>query len=202
MADPNANFVEKKNILADKRWYSSNQVLEDGSAVIAGGRNSFSYEIKPLCLRDQAQECISKTSSPDGNVFLFANDRGIIFHPHTGTTVRQFPKLHGGARNYPASCTASLLSLTITPTLDNIHAEVVVCSGKTQDAYPAVDSKHKKNRAFTPALRDCHRIVFSNHDSTWEKEEDMSSGQCMGDLVHLSNGNLLRINGARKGVAG
>ncbi|KAL8265503.1 hypothetical protein R6Q59_023633 [Mikania micrantha] len=228
MADPNANFVEKKNILADKRWYSSNQVLEDGSAVIAGGRNSFSYEIVPpnklefhprrFNLPFLQETTVPKRPGPgmyiennlypfmflipDGNVFLFANDRGIIFHPHTGTVVRQFPKLPGGARNYPASGMAALLPLTITPTPDNIHAEVVVCGGNTQDAYPSVDSKHTKNRVFTPALRDCHRIVLSNHGSTWEKEQDMPSGRCMGDLVHLPNGNLLMINGARKGVAG
>ncbi|KAI3754242.1 hypothetical protein L1987_54021 [Smallanthus sonchifolius] len=226
MTNPNANFVEKKNILADKRWYSSNQVLEDGSAVVVGGRNSFSYEIVPpnkqefhprrFSLPFLQETTVPKRPGPgmyiennlypflflipDGNVFLFANDRGIIFHPHTGTVVRQFPKIPGGARNYPASGMAALLPLTITP--GDIHAEVVVCGGNSQDAYPSVDSKHTKNRVFTPALRDCHRIAVTNHASTWVKEQDMPSGRCMGDLVHLANGDLLMINGARKGVAG
>ncbi|KAK1437557.1 hypothetical protein QVD17_03351 [Tagetes erecta] len=226
MANPNANFVEKKNILADNRWYSSNQVLEDGSAVVVGGRNSFSYEIVPpnkpefhpkkFPLRFLQETTVPKRPGPgmyiennlypflflipDGNVFLFANDRGILFHPHTGTIVRNFPKLPGGARNYPASGMAAMLPLTITP--ENIHAEVVVCGGNTQEAYPSVDSKHTKDRVFVPALRDCHRIVLTNHASTWEKEQDMPSGRCMGDLVHLPNGDLIMINGAQKGVAG
>ncbi|KAI3671018.1 hypothetical protein L1987_87664 [Smallanthus sonchifolius] len=111
--DPNANFVEKKNILADNRWYSSNQVLEDGSAVVVGGRNSFSYEIVPpnklefpskkFNLRFLQETTVPKKPGPgmyiennlypflflvpDGNVFLFANDRGIIFHPQTGAGV-------------------------------------------------------------------------------------------------------------------
>ncbi|GKB24197.1 aldehyde oxidase GLOX1-like protein [Tanacetum coccineum] len=226
MADPNANFVEKKNVLADKRWYSSNQVLEDGSSVIVGGRNSFSYEIVPpnklefvpkkFNLRFLQETTVPKKPGPgmyiennlypflfllpDGNVFLFANDRGIIFHPHTGAIVRQFPKLPGGARNYPPSGMAALLPLTVVP--ENIHAEVVICGGNTQEAYPSVDSKHTKNRVFMPALKDCHRIVLSKHDSTWEKEQDMPSGRCMGDLLHLPTGDLLMINGAQKGVAG
>lgn len=138
---------------------------------------------------------------PDGNIFLFANDRGIIFHPHTGTIVRQFPKLPGGARNYPPSGMAALLPLnTINP--NNIQAEVVICGGNEQEAYESVDSKHAKNRVFMPALRDCHRIMLTDHKSAWVKEQDMPSGRCMGDLLHLPTGDLLMINGAKKGVAG
>ncbi|KAI3827224.1 hypothetical protein L1987_01296 [Smallanthus sonchifolius] len=224
--DPNANFVEKKNVLADNRWYSSNQVLEDGSAVVVGGRNSFSYEIVPpnklefpskkFNLRFLQETTVPKKPGPgmyiennlypflflvpDGNVFLFANDRGIIFHPQTGAVVREFPKLPGGARNYPPSGMAALLPLTITS--ENIHAEVVICGGNAQEAYQSVDSKHTKERVFMPALRDCHRLVLTDHASTWEKEQDMPSGRCMGDLLHLPTGDLLMINGAQKGVAG
>ncbi|KAJ0495767.1 putative galactose oxidase [Helianthus annuus] len=227
MANPNANFVEKKNILADKRWYSSNVVLEDGSAVVCGGRNSFSYEIVPPNKLEFAprkfnlpflqETTIPKKPGPgmyiennlypflflvpDGNVFLFANDRGIIFNPRTGTILRQFPKLPGGARNYPPSGMAALLPITLIP--GNIPAEVVICGGNTENAYASVDSKHTRNRVFTPALRDCHRIVLTNPASTWVKEQDMPSGRCMGDLVHLPTGNhLLMLNGAQKGVAG
>ncbi|XP_076914683.1 putative aldehyde oxidase Art an 7 [Bidens hawaiensis] len=226
MNDPNANFVEKKNILADNRWYSSNQVLEDGSAVVVGGRNSFSYDIVPpnklefpsqkFNLKFLQETTVPKRPGPgmyiennlypflflipDGNVFLFANDRGIIFHPSTGAIVRNFPKLPGGARNYPASGMAALLPLTVTT--GDIHTEVVICGGNSQEAYQSVDSKHTKERVFMPALRDCHRLVLSDHASTWVKEQDMPSGRCMGDLLHLPTGDLLMINGAQKGVAG
>ncbi|XP_071737253.1 putative aldehyde oxidase Art an 7 [Rutidosis leptorrhynchoides] len=226
MSDPKANFVEKKDVLADKRWYSSNQVLEDGSAVIAGGRNAFSYEIVPpnklefppkkFTLRFLQETTVPKKPGPgmfiennlypfmflipDGNIFLFANDRGIIFQPRTGAIVRQFPKLPGGARNYPPSGMAALLPLTVTP--GNIHAEVVICGGNAQEAYQSVDSKHTKNKVFMPALRDCHRLTLTDRNSAWVKEQDMPSGRCMGDLLHLPNGDLLMLNGAHKGVAG
>ncbi|MFS7965282.1 putative galactose oxidase [Helianthus anomalus] len=226
VSDLNANFVEKKNVLADNRWYSSNQVLEDGSAVVVGGRNSFSYEIVPpnklefpskkFNLKFLQETTVPKKPGPgmyiennlypflflvpDGNVFLFANDRAIIFHPSTGTVVREFPKLPGGARNYPPSGMAALLPLTLTS--KDIQAEVVICGGNTQESYQAVDSKHTKTRVFVPALRDCHRLVLTDHSSKWEKEQDMPSGRCMGDLLHLPTGDLLMINGAQKGVAG
>ncbi|KAI3517817.1 hypothetical protein L1887_17037 [Cichorium endivia] len=119
MADPNANFVEKKNILADKRWYSTNQILEDGSAVVVGGRSSFCYEIVPphrleyptkkFSLNFLQETTVPKKSGPemyiennlypfffllpDGNVWLFANDRAITFRPQIGAIIRTFPKL-------------------------------------------------------------------------------------------------------------
>ncbi|KAI3495841.1 hypothetical protein L1887_38187 [Cichorium endivia] len=226
MTDPNANFVEKKNILAEKRWYSTNQILEDGSSVVVGGRSSFSYEIVPphrlefptkkFNLKFLQETTVPKKPGPgmyiennlypflfllpDGNVWLFANDRAITFRPQTGAVIRTFPKLEGGARNYPPSGMSALLPLIIGP--GEIQAEVVVCGGNAQNAYESVDSKHSKNRVFMPALRDCHRLKVSNPTSTWEKEQDMPSGRCMGDLLHLPTGDLLMINGAQKGVAG
>ncbi|KAM0042765.1 putative glyoxal oxidase, galactose oxidase/kelch, beta-propeller [Helianthus debilis subsp. tardiflorus] len=125
VSDLNANYVEKKNVLADNRWYSSNQVLEDGSAVVVGDRNSFSYEIVPpnklefpskkFNLKFLQETTVPKKPGPgmyiennlypflflvpDGNVFLFANDRAIIFHPSTGMVVREFPK-QGMSKGY------------------------------------------------------------------------------------------------------
>lgn len=208
--------------------YSSNQVLEDGSAVVVGGRMSFSYEIVPpnrlefpskkFKLPFLQETTVPKLPGPgmyiennlypflfllpDGNVFLFANDRAIIFHPHNGVVLRQFPKLVGGARNYPPSGMSALFPLDLTNGIQNVQAEVVVCGGNAQEAYSSVDSKHTKNPVFMTALRDCHRLKVSDHNSTWEHEQDMPSPRCMGDLVHLPTGDLLMLNGAQKGVAG
>ncbi|XP_024968767.1 aldehyde oxidase GLOX-like [Cynara cardunculus var. scolymus] len=225
--DLNADFIEKKDVLADFRWYSSNQILEDGSAIVVGGRGAFSYEIVPPQLEFEPKRIelpfLQQTRAPakgpnqyiennlypflfllpDGNVFLFANDRAITFAPTTGEIVQQHPVCPGGSRNYPPSGSSAILPLKLGP--DNsqpLNVEIVICGGNSPNAFEVVDGKNATEKEYVPALKDCHRIHPMNKGATWEEEQDMPSPRIMADLLHLPTGDLLMINGAKKGTSG
>ncbi|XP_023756731.1 putative aldehyde oxidase Art an 7 [Lactuca sativa] len=224
--DPKADFETRLNVLADVRWYASNVVLPDGSAVVLGGRGSFSYEIVPPSLdfkpRRFDMPFLKETTTPDlgpgrpvennlypfqfllpdGNIFLYANNRAICFEPQTGNVVREYPELAGGSRNYPPSGQSALLPLKLTADNKVINTEVVICGGNSPDAYKVVDARHVTEKQFMPALRDCHRIQPLNQDATWTDEEQMPSGRVMGDLLDLPNADLLMLNGAQSGTSG
>ncbi|KAI3801941.1 hypothetical protein L1987_30060 [Smallanthus sonchifolius] len=224
--DLNANFIDRKEALGDFRWYASNQVLPDGSAIVVGGRDAFSVEIVPPSLDFKPrrfdlpflkQTCTPPKGPyrfiennlypfvfllPDGNVFIFANDRAINLNPLTGKVLKEHPLLPGGSRNYPASGLGALLPLKLSP--DNSHplnVEIVVCGGNKPDAFEAVDGKPVQQRLFVPALKDCHRIHPMTEGAKWENEQDMPTPRVMGDLLHLPTGDLIMLNGAKKGTA-
>ncbi|KAI3801939.1 hypothetical protein L1987_30058 [Smallanthus sonchifolius] len=225
-ADPKADFDTRIGVLADVRWYSSNQVLPDGSAVVLGGRGSYSYEIVPPQMEFKPQRFdlpfLEETTTPplgqgrpvennlypfqfllpDGNIFLFANNRAISFTPQTGKVVQRFPELPGGSRNYPPSGMAALFPLKLSPDNAPPITEVVICGGNLPNAYEVVDAKHVTEKEFLPALKDCHRIQPLRPNAAWVDEQDMPSPRTMGDLVHIANGDLLMLNGAKAGTSG
>ncbi|PWA41827.1 galactose oxidase/kelch, beta-propeller [Artemisia annua] len=209
--------------------YSSNQILEDGTAIIVGGREAFSYEIVPPSLEFQPKKVdlpfLKETCTPaketnmfiennlypflflltDGNVFLFANNRSITLNPTSGTIIQEHPVCPGGSRNYPPSGNSAILPLKMSS--DNtgaLNVEIVICGGNKPDAFEKVDVKHVKDKEkeFVPALKDCHRIHPMDKDAQWEDEQDMPSSRIMGDLLHLPTGDLIMINGAQKGTSG
>ncbi|KAL4572241.1 hypothetical protein LXL04_019011 [Taraxacum kok-saghyz] len=224
--DPTADFDTRLNALADVRWYSSNVVLPDGSAVVLGGRGSYSYEILPPSLDFKPRRFdfpfLEQTTTPplgpgrpvennlypfqfllpDGNIFLFANNRAICFEPQTAKIVREYPTLPGGSRNYPPSGQAALLPLKLTADNQVVNTEIVICGGNSPNAYQLVDARHVAEKEFMPALRDCHRIQPLKPDAAWVDEQEMPSGRVMGDLLALPTADLLMINGAQAGTAG
>ncbi|CAD6343896.1 unnamed protein product [Miscanthus lutarioriparius] len=63
---------------------------------------------------------------PDGTVFVFANDRAIVFDPYNRAPLRRLPPVPGGVpRNYPSSGSSVLLPLRPDAPA---HAEVLVCA--------------------------------------------------------------------------
>ncbi|KAM0061076.1 putative galactose oxidase [Helianthus debilis subsp. tardiflorus] len=223
----NANFIDRKGALGDNRWYATNQVLEDGRAIVVGGRDAFSVEVVPPSLDFKPMRFdlpfLKETCTPpkglyrfiennlypfvyllpDGNVFIFANDRSIHLNPLTGKIILEYPRLPGGSRNYPASGVSAILPLKMSE--DNSHplnVEVVVCGGNKPEAFEMVDAKPAQQKVFVPALRDCHRIhPMMMNAAKWEPEQDMPSPRVMGDMLHLPTGDLIILNGAKKGVA-
>nr|GMD01851.1 aldehyde oxidase GLOX1-like [Ipomoea batatas] len=212
------DFQESVGLSAN-RWYATQHMLENGDFIVVGGRGAHNYElIPPDQLKFPIQQfglpLLMETTDghlennlypfvyllPDGNVFLFANDRSIILNPRTGETIRELPKLPGGSRNYPASGQSALLPLKLTPNTgehDFVKAEVLVCGGNTHEAYKVTE---RAPRQFPPALKDCGRIVVNEEGAEWEIDE-MLSGRVMGDLLILPNGDLLLINGAKAGTS-
>lgn len=211
-------FKEKNIALSADRWYSSNQILEDGSFLVVGGRRSYNYEIVPTTLEFPIEqhgfpflmETTDKVENnlfpfvyllPTGDVFVFANNRAVIINPRKGKTVRSLPDLPGGSRNYPASGQSALLPLELDPAKpDSLSPEVIVCGGNSHDALLFVEWKPEAEKVYKPALKSCGRIRVLEEGATWEMEE-MPSPRVMGDMLLLPNGHVLLINGAKAGTA-
>lgn len=196
--------------------YASQHMLADGSFIVVGGRRSFSYELvpanNPLHFHPKLFDLplLAETNDekennlypfvyllPDGNVYIFANYKSIILNPLTGQVIRQLPDLDG-SRNYPPSGMSALLPLVPGPTnTDMLPAEVIVCGGNTRDA---AKFSEFPPRTFTPALKDCNRMVVTDPNPQWDKE-DMPSRRVMGDMLYLPTGDLLMLNGAMAGTS-
>ncbi|CAJ1937000.1 unnamed protein product [Sphenostylis stenocarpa] len=202
---------EYDQILAADRWYATQQILPNGDFFLIGGRKSFSYEFVPR--EGQKSEkpyffpFLYETSdfdennlypfvhlSTDGNLFIFANNRSLLLNPISHKIVRTFPVLPGGSRNYPASGMSALLPIDLND--PNTKAEIMVCGGNIPDAFHIAET----TKVFLPALQDCNRLVITELYPEWETEM-MPSGRTMGDLLLLPNGQLLLINGARRGTS-
>nr|CAB3485017.1 unnamed protein product [Digitaria exilis] len=203
------------DVLAAGRWYATNQKLPDGGAIILGGRDQPNYEFYPKAADDPTTtttlplQFLSDTSSnsmylypfvhlsPGGNLFVFSNNRAILFDYKSGAVVRAFPTLGDGApRNNPNAGSSVLLPLKPNATEG---AEVLVCGGAPASSNDAV----AKGRGFPPALTTCGRIKITGDDPnpSWVVEE-MPSPRVMGDMILLPNGEVLIVNGATDGVAG
>lgn len=188
-------------------------MLEDGSFIVVGGRKAYSYEFVPINGKPNGVPTyfpfIDETTDldennlypfvhllPDGNLFVFANSRSILFNPKGNKVIKEFPRLLGGSRNYPASGMSALLPLRLDDKTNsqNVHAQVLVCGGARPKAFRAAE----KNKTYLPALQDCGRLVVSDPNPQWMRE-NMPSRRVMGDMFILPTGDILMINGAKKG---
>ncbi|KAK4853061.1 hypothetical protein QYF36_003174 [Acer negundo] len=220
----NCDWKEYPTALAEPRWYATQVTLPDGGFVVVGGRDAFSYEYIPQeglsnkkaiffpFLRDTSDNLplgnnqffrIENNLYPfvhlvtDGNLFIFANNRSMLFNPAANKVVREYPALSGGSRNYPSSGMSVLLPIKLY--VDNpevIPADVLVCGGAQWDAYFFVETR----KQFLPALRDCGRLSLMKPNAVWKKEV-MPSPRVMGDMTILPTGDVLMINGAKTGTS-
>ncbi|KAM7260179.1 hypothetical protein ACFE04_015920 [Oxalis oulophora] len=209
------DWKEDKDALKDPRWYATTVTMGDGSFVIFGGRNAFTYEYIPPIGQYNTKSYnfpfLRETSDPvennlypfvhlstDGNVFIFANNRSILFDPKHDKLIRRFPDLPGGHRNYPSSGMSALLPIKLYVEEKNrkvVPAEVLVCGGAPTGAYQLAEKK-----IFMTALDDCARITITSEKAKWKKEK-MPSPRVLGDMMILPTGDILMINGAKKGTA-
>ncbi|KAK6117453.1 hypothetical protein DH2020_048805 [Rehmannia glutinosa] len=205
----NCDWREINPGLTQRRWYATNQILPDGRQIIIGGRRQFNYEFYPkktMAEKSYNLPFLVQTNDPriennlypfvflnvDGNLFIFANNRAILFDYVNGTVVRNYPIIPGGdPRSYPSSGSAVLL-----PLKNNVGVEVLVCGGAPKGAYASAI-----NGNFTAALDTCARIRIDDPNPQWVMET-MPNARVMGDMVLLPNGNVLIINGAGLGTAG
>ncbi|KAM6570939.1 hypothetical protein CsatA_015019 [Cannabis sativa] len=206
--------------LTDRRWYATNQVLPDGRAIVVGGRQSFSYEFFPKNSRNDMSYFLRflwETMDPyeennlypflhllpDGNLFIFANNRSISFDYRRNLVVKEFPIIPGGCkRSYPSTGSSVLLPLILTRTrvglsADFPEAEVMICGGSPPGAYV----KSNKERIFLQAARSCGRLKVTDPNPEWVME-DMPMPRVMPDMILLPTGDVIIINGAGNGTAG
>ncbi|KAJ8540938.1 hypothetical protein K7X08_001754 [Anisodus acutangulus] len=207
------DWKEIGGALIQSRWYATNHVLPDGRQIIIGGRDAFDYEFYPKTTSTNnvfSLPFLQQTSDPreennlypfvflnvDGNLFIFANNRAILFDYAKNTVVKTYPQIPGGdPRNYPNTGSAVLLPLK-NLRAQSIQAEVLVCGGTKRGSYLSAERGN-----FLGALNTCGRIIITDPNPQWTVET-MPLARTMGDMVILPNGNILIINGAAAGTAG
>ena len=215
---PISDWVEVPKGLIQPRWYASNQILPNGKIIVVGGRFQHSYEFIPKTSKSDhklyqlpfLQETTYYRSvqnnlypfthlSPDGNLFIFANDRAILLDYVNNIVVRNYPVMPGGfSRNYPSTGSSVLLPLKLLPNnaTNTPDAEVLICGGTLP-----YSNFHANNGEFLDAAKTCGRLVITKENAEWEME-DMPMNRVMGDMLLLPTGDVLIINGAAKGTAG
>ncbi|XP_048437577.1 aldehyde oxidase GLOX1 isoform X2 [Pyrus x bretschneideri] len=208
------DWEEHPMSLSTSRWFSTQQILPNGNFILVGGRRMFNYEYIPkggdsndvyfpLPFLQETTDPFENNLYPfvflstDGNILIFANKRSILLNLTTNKIVRELPVLDGGSRNHPASGTAALLPIKLgDPNAKAIRAEIIICGGADPRAGKLVEKG-----IFVTALQDCGRIDITDPKSTWQKEM-MPTPRTMGDLLILPTGDILIVNGAKKGIAG
>ncbi|KAL3824179.1 hypothetical protein ACJIZ3_020208 [Penstemon smallii] len=207
--DELCDWIELQQNLTVQRWYSSDHILPDGRIIVVGGRRAFSYEFFPTVLNQKSVfyfPFLKETTDPkeennlypflhllpDGNLFVFANQRSVLLDYVNNKIVKEFPTIPGEKRTYPATGSSVLLPLRLNPAA----AEVMICGGARGGAY----MKAAKG-IFVPASKTCGRLRVTDPDPKWVMEE-MPSGRVMPDMLLLPTGAVIILNGAEKGTAG
>lgn len=191
-------------VLAEGRWYASNQILPNGSVIIVGGRGANSVELFPsqgggalnFPFLAEAEDIQSDNIYPyvhllpNGHLFVFANNISVLYDYTNNVILKRYPALIGGPRNYPSAGSSVMLPLRG----DYLTATVVICGGAQYGAF------HERKTNAT-ARRSCARIEATGEDPVWELEA-MPFARIMGDMVILPAGDVLIINGAEAGSQG
>ncbi|MFS7951284.1 putative galactose oxidase [Helianthus anomalus] len=213
-ANSRCDWLEFKNQLSVRRWYSSSLYLpQENSVIVVGGRSEFSYEFVPkssgssepyeLPFLHRTYERHSKGNnlypflhlSTDGHLFIFANRDSILFDYKQRKVVKTFPTIPGnGGRSYPSSGSSVILPLDHKDNFTKV--EVMVCGGAARGSYRAA-----QRGIYLTALRSCGRMVITGNHQRWQMEE-MPGPRVMGDMLTLPTGDILIINGAKRGCAG
>ncbi|XP_022743710.1 aldehyde oxidase GLOX-like [Durio zibethinus] len=206
-SDGFCDWVELGDVeLVNGRWYATNQILPDGTVIIVGGRgtNTVEYfppsknkngaiELKFLAdVEDNQMDNLYPYVHllPNGHLFIFANNKAVMYDHNGNNVIREYPALSGGPRNYPSAGSSVMLALEG----DFSTAVIVICGGAQYGAFI-------ERSTDTPAHGSCGRIVATDPKPGWEME-DMPFGRIMGDMVLLPTGDSLIINGAQAGTQG
>ncbi|KAA8528715.1 hypothetical protein F0562_036070 [Nyssa sinensis] len=207
------DWEEIKSGLTQRRWYATNHILPDGRQIVIGGRRQFNYEFYPKIAGATTAynlPFLVQTNDPkiennlypfvflnvDGNLFIFANNRAILFDYLKDVVVKTYPEIPGGdPRTYPSTGSSVLLPLKNLQGLA-MEAEVLVCGGAPKGSYTSA-----VNGNFVGALNTCGRIKITDPSPQWVMET-MPLARVMGDMVLLPTGDVLIINGGSAGTAG
>ena len=212
----NCDWIEFPSYLSERRWYSTNQILPDNRIIIIGGRRQFNYEFFPKTVTSSSSSSSSIHLSflqetndpsennlypfvhllPNGNLFIFANTRSVLFDYKQNVIVKEFPEIPGGdPHNYPSSGSSVLLPLDENQ--HSMEATIMICGGAPRGSFEAAS----KRKNFIPALKKCGFLKVTDSNPSWIIE-DMPMARVMGDMLILPNGDVIIINGAGSGTAG
>ncbi|OWM75984.1 hypothetical protein CDL15_Pgr009629 [Punica granatum] len=208
------DWTELLQGLSVRRWYASNVLLPNGRVIILGGRNTFTYEFFPKSSAEEKpvyMNFLKETRDPkeennlypflhllpDGNLFVFANKRSILFDYSKNQILKEFPVIPGvDKRNYPSTGSSVLLPLRLDGS-NQFTAEVMICGGSPPGAFNASN----RHRVFFGASTTCGRLRVTDPKPRWLMEQ-MPAPRVMGDMILLPTGDVLIVNGATNGTAG
>ncbi|KAK1362117.1 aldehyde oxidase GLOX [Heracleum sosnowskyi] len=214
--DEKCDWIEFERNLTVQRWYATNQILPDGRIIIVGGRRAFSYEFFPKNQEDGTlknvfnlsfllQTSDSKEENnlypfvhilPDGNLFIFANQRSILFDYSNHRVLKEYPVIPDAKRSYPSTGSSVLLPFKLVSGEVLPEAEVMICGGSYGGAYLKARVGH-----YVAASTSCGRLKVSDPDPKWVMEE-MPMGRVMPDMLLVPTGDVVIINGAGRGTGG
>lgn len=131
---------------------------------------------------------------PNGDVFILANNKSILYNPETDTSI-PLPDLPNGVRNSnPVDGAIAMLPLyppTYVP-------DILSCGGSSvDDRLPWWELS-----AQDPASTQCSRLTLSPAGIAkgWEVEH-MPEGRTLGEFILLPTGEAVLINGMGTGYA-
>lgn len=195
--------------MTGNRWYVSFTTLPSGDLFILGGSNE-SLAINRYATNNPTWELYPKAADfqpvhipfmvdampnnlypnvytlPDGNLYIFANQKSCIYSVERREEIKRLPDLPGGPRSYPL--TGSHVLLPLDPAKNYAH-EILVCGGS------------EAMTTHSNALSSCGRINLHADDPQWEMDE-MPTPRLMSDAVILADGKVMLLNGAQVGYAG
>jgi len=137
---------------------------------------------------------------PDGNFFVAARDKAIIWDWKTNQEVKRLPDVPNGiiiSNPIPASATL----LPLTPEND-YTPEVLICGGSPYpDDLPSWERFVATSQEETSDQ--CIRMVLNDEgiEKGWEVET-MPDPRIMSEMVLLPDGRVLILNGAQTGISG
>ncbi|KAJ6778251.1 SECRETED PROTEIN-RELATED [Salix koriyanagi] len=149
-----------------KKIRKARPILPDGSVIIIGGRGANTVEYYPprngvvlfpflADVEDKQMDNLYPYVHllPNGKLFVFANNKAVLFDHETNEVVKGYPPLDGGPRNYPSAGSSVMLALEG----DYSTAVIVVCGGAQYGAFI-------ERSTDTPAHGSCGRIVATSFD--------------------------------------
>ncbi|CAN4075602.1 unnamed protein product [Withania somnifera] len=210
--DGDCDWNELPQNLTVQRWYASDHILPDGRVIIVGGRRAFSYEFFPKNSNDngafdlpfliETTDPIEENNLypflyilPDGNLYIFSNQRSIVLDYVNNRVVKEFPMIPDEKRSYPATGSSVMLPLRLHPG-QNPVVEVMICGGACGGAYVKA-----QEGVFWRASSTCGRMKLTDPNPKWVMEE-MPMGRVMPDMLLLPTGDVIILNGAANGTAG
>ncbi|KAI3796029.1 hypothetical protein L1987_38690 [Smallanthus sonchifolius] len=219
--DESCDWIEMERSLGVQRWYASNHILPDGNIIIVGGRRAYSYEFFPKNPNSNSSPLylfnltfLMETTDyqeennlypflhilPDGNLFIFANQRSILLDYVRGQVVREFPPIPGEKRSYPSTGSSVLLPISLNENVQSpvpapAVVEVMICGGAVGGSFSMAE-----RGAYVAASQTCGRMNLGDPQPYWIMEQ-MPLRRVMPDMILLPTGDVLIINGAGRGTA-
>jgi hypothetical protein len=112
---------------------------------------------------------------PTNRLYIFANRDSILYNWEQHITLKRFPTIPGGPRNYPSAGSSVMLPLSAAD--DWATAEILICGGSEFGAF-------MDPRARLPASQTCGRILPLAANPEWAME-NMPMRRNMGDMILL-----------------